>query len=307
MPPAQEVKSLKNAAFRLGLSEATFKDNLNIEINELLREIEATRQVVDGASELGQGSSSSPGAPDNADSTRRGGEDEQMEMAEKTKEHLDLIPPLFQPLTKPKCRSKVQCHFGPGKSRGRAKLRTFSPAPRDPPPPPPLFRTRKLLESDRLVGKALIEGTCYEFSTADRIRSEGDWDWGLYEKEEDDPQVTLPDRPTFFHFSPALRSPFAHYLGSAPEAPRPFAARPAHSRLGLTEDAFGALLSAEIDEALLPLAESRRRACDFDADASSSMDSVPALTPLTEEDCLALFRSNGYLSPSSPGSMFGVF
>ena len=189
-------------------------------------------------------------------------------------------------------------------------MRTSLPSKRDTPPPPPLFRTCKHLESDRLVGHALIGGTCLGSSSANRIRSEPVWDWRRRVKDhqgEDEHQVLLPDRPTFFHFAPARRSPFEHYRGAAPEAPRPFAGRPAHTRLGLTEEAFGALLSAEMDEVFLPSVEARRRADDISADASPSTDSGPVLTPLTKEDCLALFRSNGYPTPSSPGSMFGVY
>ena len=92
----QTVNSFKSAAYRLGLSEAEFKDNLHKEIDDLLREIEVTRQE-NGASQHEQGSPVSP--------YESRGDDEQRKMAEKMKGHNLYPPPLFQPLTKPKSQS----------------------------------------------------------------------------------------------------------------------------------------------------------------------------------------------------------
>lgn len=62
----------------------------------------------------------------------------------------------------------------------------------------------------------------------------------------------LPDRPTLMHFSPARRSPFGRYLGSPMECQWPHVPFPVFKRLGLSKEAFEALLLAEIDELLAP-------------------------------------------------------
>jgi len=72
----------------------------------------------------------------------------------------------------------------------------------------------------------------------------------FYEQVDLENEAKFPDRPTLLNFSPAKSSPFGRYLGLPTERQRPHVPFPVHKRLGLSEEAFEALLVAEIDEVL---------------------------------------------------------
>ena len=77
--------------------------------------------------------------------------------------------------------------------------------------------------------------------------------------------------------------------------------------MGISEEAFAACLTAEIDEVLLEAAEERRsRRTGVSFGEPTSVTEKP-LVPLTKADCLAFFRRNGYPDASSPGSLWGTY
>ena len=106
-------------------------------------------------------------------------------------------------------------------------------------------------------------------------------------QEEDDACTVMPDRPTFFHFTPARRSPFAHYFKNFVVENRPPPFRPVHERLGLSEEEFEARLTLEINSVLKPLADTRRRDKDLeDESLTAPSATIPALPVMTKEDGL---------------------
>lgn len=146
-------------------------------------------------------------------------------------------------------------------------------------------------------------------SLPDRIRLDQVQVWDHHEQsdQEGDHQVTFPDRPTLLNFSLARSSPFRRYID--PQtcdtwSPNPF---PVFKRLGLSEDAFDARLTSEIDSMLVASAENRHKAKEPISDPLPAREAPPALPSLSKEDCLSFFRVHGYPSSSSPGLLLGMY
>ena len=115
------------------------------------------------------------------------------------------------------------------------------------------------------------------------------------------PFVVLPDRPTLCHFA-AARSPlFGRYQGHSPvEDSRhpPFRTIPEH--LGLSEEAFAAHLTEEIDAVLLESDEERRREREGDSPPSAS---TPPLMVPSKWDCVKLLSKCDF---SKSGALLGA-
>lgn len=130
-------------------------------------------------------------------------------------------------------------------------------------------------------------------------------------QQEEDHFTILPSRTTLCHFAPAWRSPFTRYVKppTTTEEVRPAPFRSIHARLGISKEKFDALLTEEIDEVLVTSAEERRRAKEREFEGPAGGSSTPdnSLVPLTKEDCLDLFRKNGYPDANSPGSLWGMY
>ena len=189
-----------------------------------------------------------------------------------------------------------------GKRRGRGKVCTLPPRC-DPPPSPPPCRTStpwNEVKEPPLAGENRLQSNPSQADPYDQHQPEGD-----------DHLTVLPSRPTICHFAPTWSSPFDRYrkIKKTPEVVRPPPFRPVHDRLGLSKEAFDALLTAEIDEVLVSSEEERRRAKARDFEGPIGESSTPAapLIPLTKEDCLAFFRKNGYPDANSPGSLWGMY
>ena len=130
----------------------------------------------------------------------------------------------------------------------RKEKRTF-PSRRDPPPSPSLGCTWVPTELDKLVASPLIGMTGHGHPIADRIQLERGNDWGQHgqdQQDEDKTQMIIHARPTLSHFSPARCSSFytLPWLTPCPPTAPPFC--PVHSRMGLPEATFEALLTSEI-------------------------------------------------------------
>jgi hypothetical protein len=122
------------------------------------------------------------------------------------------------------------------------------------------------------------------------------------QQEEEDEVVVLSDRPTFFHFAPARRPPFAWFNKNLVEDVRPPPFRPVHERLGLSAEEFEARLALEVDSLL---EEGRRsRAEELEGDSTTpSEDTAPPLTAMTKTDAL---RFIGHRALTT-GSLQGIF
>lgn len=207
-----EENPSRRAAQRLGIPVPEFEEALTKEINDLLSEIDAKRH---DAFEQSNGDPQSSGE----ESQKRGQEEDEQEESKYSnvdtqderkhdKKHKD--PVSFQTQTHHKSRAKVKCTFGPKSLRGREKYRTCHSKRRDPPASPPPYRTTG---SSWLVNQvdvansdgAKIGASNEDLSSPDQPQSRSHHE---QEKQKDDPQVTLPDRPTLLNFLPARRSPF---------------------------------------------------------------------------------------------------
>ena len=293
----QVFNSTKRAAKSLGVSVQRFEDSLTKEIDELLGEIEASRREALSSSET-----------DSAGVSKQDPTCGSVAAKPKTPKGEQTVLNLNQPSTfiaKGASLHKVRLKedssqllnkgkglFDPKSKRGRERVRTFIPVRRDWPPSPPTFRTSVSSDHDE-------QGTSHQ---ADRIRS-------LFRDPqvlEDDEglQVVLPDRPSFIHFAPAYGSLFDRYRGIPVAAPRPPPFRSVHARLGLSEEAFDALLKAEIDDILLTSAENRRCLKEAECVSTATLEQIPPLRVLSKDDCLRIFQKQGH--PTS-GSLLGVW
>jgi hypothetical protein len=312
---APEVNPSTLAAKRLGISELEFEDALTKEINELLSEIE---EVILAAQRHTNEDSAS--ALNSLDAAERGNSCDSYQQAEEAAQEVwktDLPNQGAQRASPPKrCypNDKNESHHlleksgrllkvtsDPRARRGRVKKRTSTPVRRDPPPPPPLDRTPSPTRDDEQGLPILTVGKRYGQGTADSTWPPRSHDQVQVQVEEDSITV-LPDRPTFFHFSPVKRSPFAHYLKTPIEA-RPSPVFPTHRRLGLTEEAFEVRLKAEIDEFLLTAeAECRRDKEPVNNPPSSSVPSQ-TLPVLSKDEAFRFVEALGF---PKTGPLLGV-
>lgn len=296
-----EVNSSAFAARRLGISEQAFDDAPTKEINDLLEEIERTRR--EALEEIIH------------DQAEGGLTQHETEVQDKTTHSLTEatkheLTELTAQLDKGNARRdsrhtssgligrrKEKCHFGPGKVRGRGKLRS-SPSPRhDSPPPPPLSRTPVLPGRDGSCQTPLGDMTAWGLRGY-RIRQVYSQDWisqEQYHLEEEEVGTILPDRPTFFHYSTARRAPFGRYDKSVVDHRTPPLFQKVHERLGITEEEFDTNLRREIDELLTPPAQK----------ASSSSPARPSepLTVMTKADVLRFLGNRALTS----GSELGIY
>jgi hypothetical protein len=311
------MNTSKFAARRMGISEQEFEEALTNENYDLLEEIDLTRRAAldapDTESEQIQVSPSShskerrsgePYSPPRANTT------DCSESPESSEAPLPQGDPLLKVRSKNDTsfnsgrlvsRHKQKCYFGPRKLRGRDKLRT-SPSRRDAPPPPPSGRTPTSGDDG---GKSPFgEVTSRGLGSGDRIRPTPSRDWTAQElhPQEVDDAVVLPNRPTFFHFTPPHRSPFARYLKLPAVEPRPPPFRSVHERLGLSEEEFKARLQVEIDNLLAPLEEPCDQAGDLEGGSHPSI-TTPTLSVMTKEDGLRFLRNRAL----TIGSLLGMF
>jgi hypothetical protein len=147
-----EVNSHKFTAKRLGISEEEFEDSLTTEINELLEEIEKTRLGSLESTDEGittttlpvRESGSSSKEPCSTTGEAQKDRSEQSKQYENPHTNGDRSPKGLKDSARATgrhvSRKKAKCTFGPGKQRGRGRVRT-SPSRRDASPPPPLCRT----------------------------------------------------------------------------------------------------------------------------------------------------------------------
>lgn len=103
------------------------------------------------------------------------------------------------------------------------------------------------------------------------------------------------DRVTFSHDERERRTPFDRYKATCAPAPASNPLRPAHLRLGVSEEAFAVAVSLEIDELLTEIEATRRL---------ELLEELPLERCLSKEDCLRMFAS-GELSAT--GSLAGVY
>ena len=280
--PEPETFYIRHTAKRLGLSEKELEDSLTAEINDLLSEIETRRrEALDPSGH--EKESVSPDIPDDcAPQTNHTGPSETS--------HFNGRPPNAPNRDHPTSRSKVKCTFGPKVGRGREKGRTFtSPRGAASPPPPPRPQSAVQAPPER--------------TWANQGRSDPEPS-GSHLKPDSEEQSILPDRPTFFNFTPARNPSFRRYMRLPEEPPPPPNPFPAHKRLGLSEEAFDALIAAEVDEFLAESAAARQS--DQEPTGAPSTSAVP-LVPLTKADGLAYFRKHGYPNKDSPGSLWGMY
>ena len=297
------VNTSRHVAVRLGIPEAEFEATLTKEINELLREIEVTCR---GAAETTEQERADPQYEKDTDEKEYSREPTQLLHGEGKNEHQVSGSSLLY-LHRTANRYKGKSYDGTKKQRGRERERTTSPR-RDPPPSPPRTRTQVPTKLNNRSDTPPRDRTRDGHSAADWIRSDQWHDESKYEHDqqgEDSTQVKLPDRPTISHFCPARTSPFAHYLGTPPAESGPPPFRPVHTRLGISESEYEALLTSEIDEVLVAAEEDRRRARAPICDPPDS--SAPPSRFLSKDDCLAYFRTHGYPTADSPGSLWGMY
>ena len=172
-----------------------------------------------------------------------------------------LTPPTASSVPKDGC-DRTKGSAGPSARGGRRKLRSSPLTRRDPPPSPPPSRPSRPPALDLIVEASITSRQVGALLSTERIRSDPVQPSARHDHGDGkcDHHTILPDRPTFINFSPAKGSPFKRYLGSQSEVVRPLNPFPIHRRLGLTEEAFEAALTSEIDDVLVASAEHRRRA-----------------------------------------------
>lgn len=225
---------------------AEFEAKLSEEIEELLREIEITRQGAPNNNELKGDRANQKGA---TEAMEPHGEVQQQCQEGGSNKHLVIAH---------QNKGYNQDGGKEGGKRGREGKRTTL-VRRDPPPSPPRTRTQVHPSLNDGSSAPLRDETRHRHRAADGIWSAQPQDggqYGLEPIEEYNTQVILPDRPTLLHFSPARFSPFDAYLDILPPAPRPPPFRSIQAQLGLAE--FEARLTSEIDEVLLEAEEDRR-------------------------------------------------
>lgn len=291
------MNASRRAARRLGISETKFEAELAKEINEFLNAIEVTRLRKAESSESGEESDPSTKTSTPLRHITEPPSNEQL------KGQTDYVRPF--PWAPPSSRPKTKCHFGPSTKRGRERKRTLPPR-RAHSPSPPLVHTPVPSEADGVVAAPLLGRTGYGQPPVDRIHTPlgNERIWFGQDQQREDTQVTLPAKTTFIHFSPARRSPFAHYPGTPLATTRPPPFRSAPERLGLSDSKFDALLTQEIDEVLLASEEERRQSRLPPREEPSPSEPSQALPILSKDDCLAFFRLHGH--PTS-GSLLGVW
>ena len=303
----QEVNIYKKSAKRLGVSEPLFEDSLTKEIDELLGEIEVSRREALLSAETrtsvcDQDSTSGSFVSETQTLKTEGPNLNSDQSSLRPAQGVTHLDGLHKSDVVQVIPCKANGSFGTKAKRGRERVRTSFPVRRDLPPSPPPFRTN--------VSPAHDERVTLSFpSESNRIRSTfRDPHEHLLQDQfpqvDEDLQVVLPDRPSLCHFAPAIASPFSRYLGLPVVQPRPPPFRPVHERLGLSEEAFEALLKEEIDEVLMASEEYRRSMEVSEDDLPSGSVQMPPLQVLSKEDCLKIFRTQGY--PSS-GSLLGVY
>jgi hypothetical protein len=314
-----EVNTAKIVAKRLGIPKIEFGELLTREINELLDEIETTRLAALNGKGKDKEQASHHSEETRQDSPQLTRDTITTEYPNPSQtDHLqgDSHPKErdkinSRPLERSGRRIKEKCHFGPRSKRGREKLRTSPPSRRDPPPPPPSCRTTlkdkvgqgRLLFGDGQRQPFTGDWTCRAAGDPDRLlpTSAPHCDPQVHQsQEEEDIQVVLPDRPTFFHYIPARRTPFMRYSKTPileDRPPPPF--RPVHVRLGISEEEFEAGLKLEIDSVL---EESCRRVTD--PEEASPSTPIPPLTVMTKENGLRFFRNREF---PTTGPLLGVW
>ena len=190
----------------------------------------------------------------------------------------------------PVSRPKLKCHFGPKTRQGRERTRTSPSSRRDAPPSPPPSHTPPTLDDD-WQNPPFGDVKGWEAETNEWIRS-AQPDWITQELEPQiakDSRKVLPDRPTFFHFTPTIRPPYAKYRKNLnTEVPTPSSPPPPfrhiHERLGLSEDEFQTRLQEEIDSILEPPEViCCERPCAHNEETPAALsDPSPSLTPMTK-------------------------
>lgn len=305
----QEVNIYKQTAKRLGVSVQLFEESLTKEIDELLGEIEVSRQKELLSAETGTNNVCDQDSNGSVVSETQILKNKDPNLnSDQSFLHSAQGVSLLKGLHKSdvaqakviSCKAKGQ--FEIKAKWGRERVRTSFPVRWDLPPSPPPFRTNASPAHDELVKLSFP-------SESNRIRSAfRDPHEQLLQDEfpqvDEDLQVVLPDRPSLCYFAPAIASPFSRYLGLPAVQPRPPPFRPMHERLGFSEEAFEALLKEDIDEVLMASEEYRRGVDVSEDDLPSGLMQLPPLQVLSKEDCLRIFRTQGY--PTS-GSLLGVY
>lgn len=306
-----ETFPLRRSARRLGVSGTEPEDSLTAEIDDILREIETRRRDSLDPSGQGKESTNFDTPEERTANTSRTDQAQHQEDSPLCAEpsgipHLEGRP--FNPTGEvlaptqrkehPTCRPKAKCTFGPKTDRGREKSHTFSYSRHAPPPsPPPSHPHSPAVRPERTS----IPRTADRSPQANQDRLDQERGWKPQENPEN---IILPDRPTFFNFSAAKCSPSRRFVGRTEEIPEPHNPYPVYKRLGLSEEAFEALLTAEIDEVLVASAAARHGSKEPPGEHASPAET---LVPLTKADGLAYFRKHGYPSRDSPGSLWGMY
>lgn len=208
-----------------------------------------------------------------------------------------------------KSRPKVKCYFGPTGRRGQERQRLPTSPRRDPPPPPPLDR-RSCNQRFSQVQEATSASDDRGQVPPDRPGAAQNQLNGLLNKTQstegplaDESQfVVLPDRPTFFNYTPARRSLFDRFKATSASSSGPTGSRSPHESLGQSDVDFETNQAGESDAVRIPAA-ARRRLAQTALPSSSSAAPYPTSQVLSKEDCLRHFLSQG---PPYTGSMLGV-
>ena len=185
----QEGNSVTRAAKRLGISDQAFEESLKDEINELLNEIEATRRGV-----LHSSDSNSVSDCERAHGGEVGDSDSLLREVNLTDVHLPSNVTQLEgrheshPFPLPKSRPKHKCFFGPKVEKGRQKGCNPIPLRSDSLPSAPPFRSTAASNYDE-------HGSCRGSAL---IRHVSGVSPSPFLQEEDEDQIILPDRPTFF-------------------------------------------------------------------------------------------------------------
>lgn len=95
--------------------------------------------------------------------------------------------------------------------------------------------------------------------------------------------------------NPPRRTPFDHYRAKATTTPTLDPYRFTHQKFGLTAAEFEIEFTNDIDNLLREIDTNRHK---------DLLDNIPFECPLSKEDCLGLFRTNGQ---PTLGSLLGVY
>ena len=283
----------------MGISESELEEALTKEINELLSEIETKRRQALESSEQGQDDTL---VSDPTLKTRGSPKPSDGHTEKPSNEGGNAYDP---PSTIEELKGGNTSRHN--NDRVRPEKRTSPTTHSTSSSPPPAHPLDAAPPSSK---EAVLSGVEVTSLHSNRIRYDSATGKSHYEQTDynDEQQTTLPDRPTLCNFASARSSPFRRYLGlpdviSEPSVPSNHI--PVHKRLGISKETFDALLTAEIDEVLVGETELRNRSEVPEGEPSSAPEE--RLAPLTQEDCLALFRKNGYPDANSPGSLWGVY